>query len=96
MKEMTDILVLDLVEKGLVTNSVTLWIAYDHRYGQEPSRGTAKFSEATNSSRRNLWEQIIINGMFTALCAALFWKKARRVIRRWIVKNVRAHGVYER
>ena len=52
VKEMTDVLVLELVEKGLVTNSVTLWIAYDHRYGQEPSRGTAKFSEATNSSRR--------------------------------------------
>ena len=51
-KEMTDVLVLDLVQKGLVTNSVTLWIAYDHRYGLEPSRGTAKFPDATNSSKR--------------------------------------------
>ena len=32
VREMTDVLVLDLVEKGLVTNSVTLWIAYDHRF----------------------------------------------------------------
>ena len=29
-----------------------------------------------------------------ALCAALFWRKARKVIRRWIVKNVRAHWKY--
>lgn len=52
VKEMTDVLVLDLVEKGLVTNSVTLWIAYDHRYGKEPSRGTTRFPDVTNSSRR--------------------------------------------
>ena len=32
VREMTDNLVLDLFEKGLVTSSITLWIAYDHRY----------------------------------------------------------------
>ena len=43
---------------------MTLWIAYDHRYGLEPSRGTAKFPDATNSSKRiicaveNLYRQI--------------------------------------
>lgn len=62
---MTDVLVLDLVEKGLVTNSVTLWIAYDHRYGQEPSRGTAKFSEATNSSRRIIQAVDVQYDLFT-------------------------------
>ena len=29
VREMTDVLVLDLVSKGLITGSVTLWIAYD-------------------------------------------------------------------
>ena len=49
---MTDVLVLDLVDKGLVTNSVTLWIAYDHRLEHDPSKGTVRFAEATNSSER--------------------------------------------
>ena len=35
VREMTDNLVLDLFEKGLVTSSITLWIAYDHRYEHE-------------------------------------------------------------
>lgn len=52
VREMTDVLVMDLIEKGLVTNSVTLWIAYDHRLEHESSKGTAKFAEATNSSSR--------------------------------------------
>ena len=51
-REMTDVLVLDLVDKGLVTNSVTLWIAYDHRLEHDPSKGTVRFAEATNSSER--------------------------------------------
>lgn len=51
VKEMTDILVLDLIEKELVTNSVILWIAYDHKYEKEPSRGSARFPDPTNSSR---------------------------------------------
>lgn len=50
VREMTDNLVLDLFEKGMVTNSVTLWIAYDHRYEHEASKGTVKFSKPTNSS----------------------------------------------
>lgn len=50
-REMADILALDLVEKGLVASSVTLWIAYDHRYDREPSKGTEKFPDSTNSSK---------------------------------------------
>ena len=50
VREMTDNLVLDLFEKGMVTNSVTLWIAYDHRYEHEASKGTVKLSKPTNSS----------------------------------------------
>ncbi len=52
VREMTDNLVLDLFEKGLVTNSVTLWIAYDHRYEHEASKGTVKLSKPTNSSHK--------------------------------------------
>ena len=51
VREMTDVLVLDLVEKGLVTNSVTLWIAYDHRFERESSKGTVRFPDRTNRSR---------------------------------------------
>ena len=51
VREMTDVLVLDLVEKGLVTNSVTLWIAYDHRFEREPSKGTVRFPDRTNCSK---------------------------------------------
>lgn len=50
VREMTDNLVLDLFEKGLVTNSVTLWIAYDHRYEHEASKGTVRLSKPTNRS----------------------------------------------
>lgn len=51
IREMTDNLVLDLFEKGLVTNSLTVWIAYDHRYEHDPSKGTVRLSKATNSSK---------------------------------------------
>lgn len=50
VREMTDNLVLDLFEKGLVTNSVTLWIAYDHRYEHEASKGTVRLSKPMNRS----------------------------------------------
>ena len=52
VREMTDNLVLNLFEKGMVTNSVTLWIAYDHRYEHEASKGTVKLSKPTNSSHK--------------------------------------------
>ena len=52
VREMTDNLILDLFEKGLVTNSVTLWIAYDHRYEHEASKGTVKLFKPTNSSHK--------------------------------------------
>ncbi|MCC2255956.1 DNA repair protein [Ruminococcus sp. CLA-AA-H200] len=51
-KEMTDVLVLDMVEKGVASDSVTLWIAYDYKYGVPPSKGTVKFDDATSSSKR--------------------------------------------
>ena len=50
VREMTDVLVLDLVSKGLITGSVTLWIAYDHRYERPSSHGTVRLTFLTNSS----------------------------------------------
>ena len=50
VREMTDVLVLDLVSKGLITGSVTLWIAYDHRYERPSSHGTVRLTSLTNSS----------------------------------------------
>lgn len=50
VREMTDVLVLDLVSKGLITSSVTLWIAYDHWYEKPSSHGTVKLTSPTNSS----------------------------------------------
>ena len=50
VREMTDVLVLDLVSKGLITGSVTLWIAYDHRYERPSSHGTVRLTSSTNSS----------------------------------------------
>lgn len=50
VREMTDVLVLDLVSKGLITGSVTIWIAYDHRYERPSSHGTVRLTSLTNSS----------------------------------------------
>ena len=50
VREMTDVLMLDLVSKGLITGSVTLWIAYDHRYERPSSHGTVRLTSLTNSS----------------------------------------------
>lgn len=49
VKEMMDLMCLDLVEKGLVTKSVTLVLRYSSRLGLPNSNGTAKISEETNS-----------------------------------------------
>ena len=51
VREMTDVLVMDLLEKEMVTNSVTLWISYDYRFEREASKGTIRFSEYTNRSK---------------------------------------------
>lgn len=49
VKEMMDLMCLDLVEKGLVTKSVTLFLRYSNRLGLPNANGTAKLSEETNS-----------------------------------------------
>lgn len=50
-KEMTDLLCLDLVEKGYVTGSVTLHVGYAKEENHDAAHGTISFSSATNSNR---------------------------------------------
>lgn len=49
VKEMADLLCLDLVEKGLVTKSLTLHIGYSNRLGLKPAHGTTTLIEDTNA-----------------------------------------------
>ena len=49
VREMMDLLCLDLVEKGLVTDSVTLYIGYSNTLNEEPARGTAKLNKVTSA-----------------------------------------------
>ncbi len=48
MKEMVDLLVLELIEKGLVTNSISLYIGYSDR-NSKADGGTEKLDFYTNS-----------------------------------------------
>lgn len=50
-KEMADMLCLDLVDKGLVTESVTIQIGYANEFHTEPAHGTIALSSATSSAR---------------------------------------------
>ncbi len=52
VKEMTDALVLDLVRKGVTTDSLSLWISYDHKTGHPGSGGTVNLGYGTNSSEK--------------------------------------------
>ena len=49
VKEMMDLLCLEMVEKNLVSNSVTLYVGYSNRAEAEPSRGTASLDAQTNA-----------------------------------------------
>lgn len=65
IKEMSDLLCLDLVDKGLVTKSITLHIGYSNRLNLPPAHGTVELREETNSDLliipavTGLYEQII-------------------------------------
>lgn len=52
VKEMVDLLCLELVDKGLVTDSLTLYVGYNNRYGRKGSHGTAAMSVTTSSARK--------------------------------------------
>ncbi len=51
VKEMTDTLCLDLADRGLVTESVSLVIGYAYETGREAARGTQPMRSCTNSYR---------------------------------------------
>lgn len=49
VKEMMDLLCLDLVEKNLITKSITLHVGYSNRQGIPSAHGTASLDVETNS-----------------------------------------------
>ena len=38
----------------------------------------------------SLWDQVILNGMYTALSVEHFWRKVHRAIQKWIAKKCRS------
>lgn len=50
VKEMTELLCLDLVDKGLITDSITLYVGYSHTVGCPAARGTVALRTATSSA----------------------------------------------
>ncbi|MGN0167928.1 MAG: DNA repair protein [Acetatifactor sp.] len=65
VKEMVDLLCLELVDKGLVTDSVTLHVGYNNRFETKPAHGTASMTVTTSSARQimayaeKLYERIV-------------------------------------
>lgn len=51
VKEMADLLCLDLVEKELVTESISLYLGYTSLIDKDPAKGTISLSTATSSAR---------------------------------------------
>ena len=49
IKEMTDLLCLDLVDRGLITNSITLYIGYSRLSKSSSTNGTIQLPTETNS-----------------------------------------------
>ncbi len=49
VKEMADLMCLDLVEKGLVTKSITLHVGYDNRLNAAPAHGTTQLPDETSA-----------------------------------------------
>ncbi|MDO4321873.1 MAG: DNA repair protein [Lachnospiraceae bacterium] len=65
VKEMVDMLCLELVDKRLVTDSVTLHIGYNRQFRQKSAHGTASMSVITSSAKQitayavELYERIV-------------------------------------
>lgn len=51
-KEMMDLLCLDLVDKNLITDSITLHVSYDHRTERPSAHGSVKLDYASNSTKK--------------------------------------------
>ncbi len=52
VKEMVDLLCLELVEKGLVTDSITLHVGYSNHFEKKPAHGTARMTVTTSSAKQ--------------------------------------------
>lgn len=52
VREMADLLCLELVDKGLVTNSITLHVGYSNRLNKKSAHGTANMTVTTSSARQ--------------------------------------------
>ncbi len=52
VKEMVDLLCLEMVDKGLVTNSITLHMGYNSRFEKKPAHGTTTMTVTTNSAKQ--------------------------------------------
>ena len=65
LKEMTDLLCLELVGRGLVTDSITLHVGYSNRAAKNPAHGTVSMPMKTSSASKiisyilKLYEQIV-------------------------------------
>lgn len=65
VKEMTDLLCLELVDKGLVTDSISLQIGFENRLELQPARGTTTLPITTSSAKtmlpyiEKLYERIV-------------------------------------
>lgn len=63
--EMADMLALELVEKGLVTNSITLHVSYNKSFGRKSAHGTTTMTVTTSSAKQiisytvKLYERIV-------------------------------------
>ena len=51
VKEMADLLCLDLVDKGLITESITLHVGYENRSGMDSAHGSIRTSSPTSSAK---------------------------------------------
>lgn len=65
VKEMTDMLCLELVDKGLVTDSITLHVGYSNRFQKKSAHGTISMTVTTSSAKQiigytlKLYERIV-------------------------------------
>lgn len=65
VKEMADLLCLELVAKGLVTDAIMLHIGYNRRFDKKPAHGTIRMTVTTSSAKQisaytlRLYEQIV-------------------------------------
>ena len=49
IKEMMDLMCLEMVEKGVVTKSITIYVGYSNSLSKKGARGTTSFDNPTNS-----------------------------------------------